>query len=326
MFRVESCNSAYQYCTNNWKPFVKETRDYLLAMIPIVNLIFLQYRCHQAQKHIASPEVQANIRHFFEVMKRCIGVTIIAAIAGIFHAIYSVQKRSIGITRISQFLFLSSTIASALLEHNQGQIFKKTKDADNAALQEALGPAKKELTHLDADWLSLLSPQLLIWISRMFRDCVSTDITVLDRTAPSNAFVSGDDIMGMQSPIRLLILESWRNKGKKNAGFSLMLCGTGDDHNARALINIIFHEHFIREVGWRVYPEQYKNFVHCRHDQAKFFFNENYTIKENEEPTNEIEALSRILQGYTYESQGIHWQLDHPRNETKSSRTAEENN
>ncbi len=182
MFRLESCNNAYRYCASNWKPVVKEARDYLLAMIPIVNLIFLQYRCHQVQKHISSPEGQENIRHFFEVMKRCNRITTIAGFAGIFHAIYCIQKRTLGIAGtsplliggISQVLFASSTVAGLLLEYQKRNIFKMIENAEGAALQNAMGATSergatsKKLTPFFANWTSVLSPQHRLWISRMF--------------------------------------------------------------------------------------------------------------------------------------------------------------
>ncbi len=125
----------------------------------------------------------------------------------------------------------------------------------------------------------------------------------------------------MGSPIRPTIITDHR---QKSACLSLLLCGAGDDQNARALINLTFENHLITETSFRT--DQSTSGINPTRVKTNFFFNENYTIERSEEPTNQIEALSGILQGYTYESEGIHWQLDFLRTGTKSSRTAEENN
>ena len=321
MFGIESFTNAYRYCASNCKPLVKEASDYLLAMTPIVNLIFLQYRCHQAPKHITSPEGQENIRHFFEVMKRCNGINIIAGFAGIFHAIYCIQKRTLGIAEtspllivgISQVLFASSTVAGLLLEYQKRNIFKMIENAEGAALQNAMGATSKKLTPFFAKWASVLSPQHRLWISRMFQDCISNDINVLE-TVPSSRAEYFSNIKLMESSIRPTIITNYR---QKSACLSLLLCGTGDYQNARALINLTFENYLITETSVRIDPTIVK---------TNFFFGENYTIERSEEPTTQIEALRTILQGNTYEFQGIHWQLDCPRKKTKSSQTTDENN
>ena len=307
MFRSESCTHTYRYCASNWKPLVKEARDYLLAMIPIVNLIFLKYRCHQAQKHIASPEVQANIRHFFEVMKICNGITAIAAVAGIFHAIYCIQKRSIGITGIPPFLSIYLGINSALLEYNQRQIFKKIKSANNAALQKAVHAATEELADYDAKWRGLLSPQQLIWINRMFRDCepVTAAAVSIDHSKKMECY---QDVMG--PPLRLNIIK-WGSE--ENAGLFLKLCGTDENHSAQALVHLEFREYSITELSFRI--------DNTPRLENLFFDTLGYRIQKNEQPTRQIEALNKILQGETYEFNGIHWRLDSPPTETKNPRT-----
>ncbi len=171
MFRLESYTNTYQYCKSNWKPVVKEVRDYIIAMMPIVNLIFLQYRSHHAQTNINSPKIRQNIRHFFQIMTTCSRLTFII---GIFCSIYEVRiNRPIG--AVALFLFSSSVATTKLLADKEMRFelmaLNANRNAQDLENLDGLMPGEPDgLADFNANWTRLLPPKARTWLSKLFTD------------------------------------------------------------------------------------------------------------------------------------------------------------
>lgn len=314
MFGLEGRTNAYRYCTNNWKPIVKEARDYIIAMTPVVNLIFLHYRSNHAHKHDNSPEIRQNILHFFQVMETCSRLTFII---GIFCSIYDVRvNKPIG--AVALFLFSSSVITAKLLADKEmrfGLMAINASALDVEGIDRLISGEPDGLAYFDANWARLLPPKARTWLSRLFTDCPTATEIVREQGERS---ISEYDSIAKEGASIDFPIKLWHSK-KKAAGLCLLLCSV-DDEAIKALVVLSFTNSLISETAFK-----FKNHHLDSTTPLLFmlFTDESGSLFGSERLIEQTTALTLLLEGGTYQAQGIKWRLGDCRTgQTKSAQSA----